>query len=168
MGDNIDYSEQERELFELREYKAMREKVDAFGRAHQQELENQRIAIMEQIAKMGTGKQPEPVVMTMRSLRPEEVTFSVVLADEDHQPSETEPELIQYLADNPKYGWYYVEVRATWNEWVGIMGIGECVCLDADEFKSKSGYYEDMRKEALYDLNLQLQDAFEKLKPLIR
>lgn len=158
-------SEQERELHELRAYKAMREKVDADGLVHQQELESQRVTLMEQFSKMDATK---PTVKAPRLLLPEEVQFSIHLQDEDHDPPESEPELREFLAANPSLVWCYVEVRATWNEWVGVMSIGETVCLNEEDFKTNSGYYEDMCKEALHDLNLQIQHAVSVLEPLIR
>lgn len=107
----------------------------------------------------------------MRKLKESEVEFSISIQDEDISPDGQfdDPETLAYVKEqmelNP-WGWCIVKVTASWEGFKGSDYLGGCSYKDEEDFK-KGGYLEQMKAEALKDLNQTLSDTYTKLAKII-
>lgn len=118
--------------------------------------------------------------MKLRELTAEEVTFTIK-AEQDDIPvrgnaiasgdekfdKEVEDHIFSELADGNIWAWAAVTVIARWDSFVGSAHLGGCSYKDEEEFKQPGGYYDDMKQEALDELNKVLQGTADKIEPLI-
>jgi hypothetical protein len=118
----------------------------------------------------------------MRTLKADEVTFTIhvsqddipvrgnaLASGDDAADKEAEDEILTRLDAGDVWAWACVEVRATWEEWHASDYLGGCCYADENDFKiGNFGYYEDMRKNALDQLNADLAAIMKKLEPLAR
>lgn len=112
-----------------------------------------------------------------RELTEEEVEFTVECLTEDVDyhgncsaiDEETDRAAEEWIAEQLEQGnewaWCMVRVTAKWEDFVGTAYLGGCSYEDEESFK-EGGYYDDLRAEALNDLNQQIADTADKLKAL--
>ena len=67
-----------------------------------------------------------------------------------------DPEAIEYVKKELERGndwaWCTVIMRAHYKGWKGEAFLGSCSYKDEKDFRENSGYYEDLKKEALHEL----------------
>lgn len=111
-----------------------------------------------------------------KPLTESEVQFTLEALDEDSSPIDsfgydTEEENEQAAKEiqedidsgNP-YAWFVAKVTARWNGFHASEYLGCCSYKSEEDFKTESGYYPQMRSEALAALNEQLDDTYTLLK----
>lgn len=116
--------------------------------------------------------------MKTRSLRADEVFFKIEAEDEDipvrgnamcsgddDADRECEDEIIARLDRGDVWAWCCVKVTATWNGWKGVAYLGACSYEDQTDFEA-GGYWDDMKHEALNDLNRSIASAANELQTL--
>jgi len=115
--------------------------------------------------------------MLLRELKEDEVEFFLTCefeptpiegncsAIDDETDKKTERWIRNELADGNEWAWCCVRVVASWNGFEGDDCLGCCSYRSEEDFK-KGGYYEDMKIEALYDLNRSIQRLAVKLQSL--
>lgn len=114
----------------------------------------------------------------MRKLTAADVTFYVQIEPEDIEPEgnaivsgddDFDKEVIdginERLRDGDLWAWGCVKVGARWKDWTGVAYLGCCSYENEEGFK-KDGYFEQMKKEALDDLNSTVAKVFESVKEL--
>lgn len=123
----------------------------------------------------------------MRLLTENEVTFELSISDEDTSPrgnvdsgdaeadKALEDEILSRLDRGDLWAWCIVEVKAIWTSpsgkrYMGNDYLGGCSYRDEKNFTTEDGYYPDMKKAALADLNEFLANevkAAEEIKTAI-
>lgn len=78
---------------------------------------------------------------------------------------EIEDSILKDLETNP-WAWCYIEVKASIGEFEGSAYLGCCSYKDAEDFKKNSGYYPEMKKEAITNLKKTLESAKSSLEIL--
>jgi hypothetical protein len=111
----------------------------------------------------------------MRALKAEEVEFSLTIEDEDipmdfdsGEPEKDEAlkkELRDRLDRGDLWAWCCVKVTAKWKTWEGVDYLGGCSYDGEEDFK-KDGHWEDMKDQALEDLNKKIASTAESLMEL--
>lgn len=115
--------------------------------------------------------------MRIRELQADEVVF-LVNCEEEHLPikgnasaideetdAANEKWIIDQLNAGNEWAWCCVKVTATWRGFEGADYLGGCSYLSYEDFL-KNGAYEDMKAEALHDLNAQIANQITILKEL--
>jgi hypothetical protein len=115
----------------------------------------------------------------VRELTADEVKFEVEALPEDAAvrgnamasgdekiDQEAEDEILERLDRGDIWAWCTVRVVAKWNGFEGDAFLGCCSYKDVNDFCQPGGYYEDMREEALEQLNEEIHDADDKIEPL--
>lgn len=115
----------------------------------------------------------------IRDLREDEVTFEVaaemddlpvrgnaMASGDDDEDRKYEDEILRRLDRGDIWAWAAVTVTARWNGYVGRDHLGACCYADEKEFRECGGYFEDMKKNALEDLNATLRANADKLEAL--
>jgi hypothetical protein len=81
---------------------------------------------------------------------------------EDHVSFEDNPDFAKtvhkYIKEYGIWGWCFVIVRASFGIFQGKSCLGSCCYKDEEDFK-KGGYYEQLRDEAIADLEKQIEEA---------
>lgn len=92
-------------------------------------------------------------------IEPEDIPVegNAMASGDDSADRECEAEILERLDRGDLWAWCYVRVTATWGEFSGSDGLGECSYRSEADFK-RGGYWEDMRAEA-YD---RLCEAIER------
>lgn len=80
---------------------------------------------------------------------------------------EAENEILAALAQGNCWAWCGVRVTAHWHGFEGDAYLGCCSYRDKADFLENSGYYADLQKQALADLNTKILQMFVDLKPLL-
>jgi hypothetical protein len=75
-----------------------------------------------------------------------------------------EDQIIKRYNDGDYWAWCIVTVVAELEEFYGYDHLGCASYEDEKDFRKNSGYYEDMRKNALDDLKKHIANAQERLK----
>lgn len=117
--------------------------------------------------------------MKLRELREDEVVFEIQVQPEEMPvrgnamasgdpafDKEVEDKIIKDVADGDEWAWCSVTVKAKWAIFEGTDTLGCCSYVDEESFKT-GGYYEDMKSNALAELNNELQLLFEQMKDRI-
>jgi hypothetical protein len=117
----------------------------------------------------------EGMTMKTRELTADEVQFSVECCEE-YQPiegncsaideetdRETEEWIRRQLDKGNQWAWCCVKVEAYWCGFRGVTYLGCCSYLSEKSFKEPGGYYDDMKAEALADLNYEVQKTAKSL-----
>lgn len=120
--------------------------------------------------------------MRLRKLTEQEVEFTIEIEEEDiplvggNPPAfdsgdkEADAQLVRdiqrRLENGDLWAWCTVKVVAEWREFRGSNYLGACSYDNATDFK-QGGYYEDMCREALDDLNATIVGQFENMECLI-
>ena len=112
----------------------------------------------------------------VRELTADDVTFSLecepedmsiegncMASGDDDVDAEQEQWIRDQLDDGNEWAWCQVTVVATWREWEGKAHLGGCSYLSKEDFMQPGGYYDDLKSEALDDLNTTLTQAAEAL-----
>lgn len=123
-------------------------------------------------------------IVTPRVLTEADVTFTLEVEQDDSEvrgnaiasgdadlDTRIEDELIRRLDNGDVWAWASVRVVATWesmdgNKYEGDDYLGACSYEDESDFVSTSGYYEDMKAEALNQLNKQIESDWKALSSL--
>lgn len=114
--------------------------------------------------------------MKIRTLTKEEVTFSISIQQDDcpvrgnvlsfgddAEDRACEDEILARLRNGDVWAWADVKVSATWGDFEGVDYLGCCSYESEADFKAAGGYYPDMCKRALDDLNRQIRDIAASL-----
>ena len=112
-------------------------------------------------------------MLKTRILRPDEVVFRLDVApedepldgnlcahEEDHECSEWTR---KQLEQGNVWAWCRVTVTASWRGLVGRDSLGCCNYKSQEDFMQEGGYYQDMRYEALADLQAQIDAVVDGL-----
>lgn len=114
----------------------------------------------------------------LRDLREDEVEFEIELLEEDvpvrgnfasDEPEEDrkmEDEILRRLEAGDQWAWCCVKVVARWNGFEAFDILGCCSYESEKDFK-RDGYWEDMKAEALRELNEEVRAAFDRIDPLV-
>lgn len=110
--------------------------------------------------------------MPVRKLKPEEVSFKVGCLPEDARvrgnavssgnaeyDREVEDGIMEDLDRGNVWAWCTVVVSANWNGYEGKAYLGCCSYKSRDDFIANSGYYEQMKDEALAELQREVEEA---------
>ena len=122
----------------------------------------------------------------MRKLTEKDVTFTLrveyetlpvrgnVMASEDSAfDKECEDEILKRLDSGDVWAWAWVEVTATYTlpdgeEFHGCASLGGCSCENEKDFCQPGGYYDDMKHEALDDLQRTIENEITRGKWLVK
>jgi hypothetical protein len=121
-----------------------------------------------------------PVALTLRSLTAEEVTFELLM-DQDDVPfegnvmasgntevdDEAEKWVESQLADGNSWAWCIVTVTARYRSFAGIDSLCGCSYESEETFKA-CDYYKDLCSSALENLNSNIAEHFADLKDLLQ
>lgn len=114
----------------------------------------------------------------LRQLTEADVEFEVLCEPEDISyvgncsaiDEETDRQAENWIAEQLDAGnlwaWCQVIVKACWEEFEGIATLGGCSYQSEREFCQPGGYYVDLRKEALADLNDRIANVHKLLGTL--
>jgi hypothetical protein len=117
--------------------------------------------------------------MAVRDLTEAEVTFTCECEPEDvpfvgncsAHDDETDRKQEEWVRDQldggNEWAWCHVIVRAAWKGFEGTASLGCCSYLSREDFMRPGGYYDDMKAEALADLNRAVREAAEELAEVI-
>jgi hypothetical protein len=96
---------------------------------------------------------------------PEDIAIrgNVLVSGDVAEDKQAEDEIIRQLKSGNDWAWCTVKVTARVEfDFFGVDYLGCCSYMSEDDFK-KGGYYEDMKANALNDLNKQGQELCKKL-----
>ena len=82
---------------------------------------------------------------------------------DDEFDRKTVADILRRLDNGDVWAWADVTVVARYENWKGYDYLSGCCYEDEDDFRRNSGYFEDMCKTALKDLNDQLKHAKDSL-----
>lgn len=112
----------------------------------------------------------------MRKLTEKDVTFTIsceeeyvpvkgnaIASGDSEEDARVEKSIINDFNNGNPWAWCTVKVTAKWNGFEAYEYLGCCSYQDEDDFKRPGGYYDDMRREALANLNSELEAISEKL-----
>ena len=120
----------------------------------------------------------------MRELRESEVTFTIeVLPEEipvrgnalasgdDDADHDCENKILRALERGNGWAWCCVRVTAAWSaldgeEYTGCDSLGCCSYAGEKDFTRGGGYFDDMKREALDNLNKQIEHAEKRYAAL--
>lgn len=102
--------------------------------------------------------------MKTKLLREDEVEFEIACEPEDEDPAdyfesgdkEADAEDVKKINEDVKWNpwaWCCVVITASYKGFKGVATLGACSYTDEEDFRKNSGYYEDLRKDALDRLN---------------
>ena len=94
------------------------------------------------------------------------VRGNVMATDEPDLDREAEDEILAKLERGDEWAWCCVRVTARWNGHMGMEHLGGCSYENEADFR-RCEYFEDMKAQALEDLNRNLQDEANSLLPLL-
>ena len=77
---------------------------------------------------------------------------------------QVEDDILARLDNGDIWAWASVKVTATWRGFEGHDYLGGCSYEDEDDFVKRSGFYEDMKGEALRDLEAAIHAASEAIQ----
>lgn len=108
-----------------------------------------------------------------RLLTPEEVVFTVEAQPEHTQIKgncsaidpetdvETEKWIVDQLNEGNEWAWCCVKVSALWRGLEGTAYLGCCSYASKADFMQPDGYYDDLKADALADLQQQIDSVIE-------
>lgn len=117
--------------------------------------------------------------MDIRELKMDEVEF-ILEFEEEHIPvrgnvcasgddefdKQEEDKIIERLENGDYFAWCCVHMIARWEGFEGHDYLGGYTYKDEDDFKQEGGYYEDMKVQALSDLNQRIHDMAMRILKL--
>jgi hypothetical protein len=103
------------------------------------------------------------------TVEPEDIPVrgNAMASGDDELDKACEGEILDRLDRGDVWAWAYVKVIAKWNGFSGWAGLGGCCYEDERHFVENSMYYEDLKHEALADLNRVIAEHARKLQPLM-
>jgi hypothetical protein len=116
--------------------------------------------------------------VTIRELTPGEVEFEVEChpeeipirgncsAVDDMTDRKTEKWIYDQLRRGNQWAWCMVRVVARWKEYEADDTLGACSYRSEKQFREPGGYFDDMKHEALANLNAELAQHAEALEEL--
>lgn len=111
--------------------------------------------------------------LTYKSLTSEDVKYEIVMEPEiegfrgEFSDEECQDWIQKQLEAGNQWAWCSVTVRVSWGGFSVVAGpLGACSYESEEGFK-EGGYYEDMKKDALGDLNSNLEQMLHDLMPRI-
>ena len=102
---------------------------------------------------------PEPEDVPVRG--------NAMASGDDELDKEVEDDIIERLDNGDIWAWCHVVVKTRWNGYEGSASLGGCCYRDEKEFCQPGGYYDDLCKEAIHDLNKTIADHARRLEPLM-
>lgn len=93
------------------------------------------------------------------------VRGNAIASGNDEEDAEVEKTIIDDYNNGNSWAWCCVKVTAKWNGFEASDYLGCCSYKNEDDFKI-GGYYEQMKAEALEQLNNELAEIADKLKLL--
>lgn len=113
--------------------------------------------------------------MKIKTLLPNEVEFTIECLNEDLSirgncmasgddafDKKCEDEIIDKLESGSRWAWCCVKVTAKYKGFEGVDHLGGCSYKDEEDFKN-GGYFEDMKVQALADLNTNIANTAKDL-----
>jgi hypothetical protein len=116
--------------------------------------------------------------MLIRKLTEADVTFTIECEDEDmpvrgafasgddEADLEDEKRILAELERGNNWAWCCVHVRASWRDFHGDDYLGGCSYASQEDFESNGGYLDDMKANALEELNKNVAHVAEQLLAL--
>jgi len=113
----------------------------------------------------------------IRELTEDDVEFEVECLPEHEHPRglfcsgdeewdrQTVAQILQDMEWN-EWAWCVAKVTAKWGEFEASEYLGCCSYESKKDFMSPGGYYDDMKHEALRELNIKIRSNYERLKSL--
>lgn len=108
--------------------------------------------------------------MKIRPLEEKDVRIEVLAVQETNDPemhfddTEIVSEIRQRVEDGDVWAWCEVTVRASIGPIYGEGHLFACSYENEDDFR-QCGYFEDLKKEALADLDRKIRELLESLEP---
>jgi hypothetical protein len=109
--------------------------------------------------------------MNIREIAETECTFEVS-TEPDDQPirGSVDDSLVEQiereLESNP-WAWCTIKVEAKWNGITGVAHLGGCSYTSFEDFTKDTAYFDQMRADAVADLNETLQMLADRITPLM-
>lgn len=113
--------------------------------------------------------------MKIKTLKSEEVEFILECEEEqvpvrgnlcasgdDDQDRKDENHVIRQLEYGNQWSWCSVKMTAKYKDFKGVDYLGCCSYKNEEDFKN-GGYFEDMKVQALEDLNRNIANTFKNL-----
>lgn len=110
--------------------------------------------------------------MELRELTADDVEFELIREEEWLDPSECfEDEgaiawVREQAAKGNEWAWFAAKVVARWNGFEGVDYLGACSYESEEDFRA-CPYFEDLKAQALDDLNWNIYKTAKRFKPLI-
>jgi len=76
-------------------------------------------------------------------------------------------QVLKRLEDGNEWAWCVVRVTMSWGEWKGVAYLGGCSCDSLEEFIENGDYYQDLKKDALSELNARIGDSYRMIEGLL-
>ena len=95
-----------------------------------------------------------------------QIRGNAIASGDDEYDKTVEDELIRRVETGDVWAWASVSVTAKFGRFEAVNYLGGCSYKDEADFINNSGYYEDMKDEAIEDLNAQLQKTYNELKKM--
>jgi hypothetical protein len=95
-----------------------------------------------------------------------EIRGNAIVSGDDDLDKKIEDELIERVNHDDVWAWASVKVTAEWEGFEGVDYLGGCSYKDQEEFEQQGGYYQDMKLQALEDLNNNLKSINKRMEVL--
>ena len=113
----------------------------------------------------------------IRELTEEDVEFEVECLPEHEHPrgylasgdDEFDRQMVKQIIQDMEWNewaWCVAKVTAKWGDFEASDYLGCCSYESKEDFMSPGGYYDDMKHEALRELNIKIRSKYERLKSL--
>jgi len=76
-------------------------------------------------------------------------------------------QVLKNLESGNKWAWCVVRVTMSWGEWKGVAYLGGCSYDSLDDFVECGDYYQDLKKDALSELNARIRDSYRMIEGLL-
>lgn len=93
----------------------------------------------------------------------EPVRGNALASGDDALDREVEDQIIARLDGGDVWAWAFVTVEARYAGLVGKDHLGACSYNDEKDFRTPGGYFDDMKAEALADLQRQIDELAPKI-----
>jgi hypothetical protein len=83
---------------------------------------------------------------------------NALASGDDEEDRKCEDEILRRIDEGDVWAWCVVKVEAHYHVLVGVDYLGGCSYKDEADFREPGGYFDDMKGEALADLQRQFDD----------